>query len=85
MNLFVEIWMTAAVSTFAAIISKKGILGLKHISLSYSFHMPIVSIVIMSAATMFLCFQSYTVHVMDPIMELQNRNRSEYEDLDKPN
>ena len=85
MNLFVEIWMTAAVSTFAAIITKKGILGLKHISLSYSFHLSIVSIATMSVATVFLCFQSYTVHVTDPVMELQNRDRSEYQDLDKPN
>ena len=77
--------MTAAVSTFAAIITKKGILGLKHISLSYSFHMSCASIVTMFVATVFLCFQSYTVYITDPAMELQNRNRSEYEDLDKTN
>ena len=72
-----------AVCTFAAIINREGILGLKHISLSYSFHMSLISIAITTIAMVLLCFQSYTVNVTDPAFELQNRNKSEYEDLDK--
>ena len=76
--------MLAAVSTFAGIVHKKGILGLKHISFSYSFHMSVISIVTMLVAMVLLCFQTYRVLVTDDdVIELQNRDRSEYQDLDK--
>ena len=38
----------------------------------------------MFVAMVLLCFQSYTVHVTDDdVVEVQNRDKNEYQDLDK--